>query len=102
MSVAYVESRHNPGAINVQEGAIGLMQVRDIMESHLNTKYGMNYTLSDRLDSVKSIEMFCLLMDNRNPEYDLVLAGNLWNRGRFAYDTTIYVIKLQQIYKQLF
>ena len=68
-------------AINHKEGAVGVLQIRGIMTKHINRISGSNYTLSDRLDSVKSVEMFNKLMSLRNPGYDFDIACELWNSG---------------------
>jgi hypothetical protein len=56
-AIAFVESTNNPKAKNGQ--SVGLLQITPIYVAECNRILGENkYTLADREDSVKSIEMF--------------------------------------------
>ena len=39
------------------------------------------FTLEDRLDSLKSVEMFNIIQDHYNPQHDYHWALKLWNSG---------------------
>ena len=78
-AVSYVESRGNILAYNEKEGACGHLQIRNVMLRHVNQISGSNYTTSDCFDSIKSIEMFKIVMDNHNPDYDIRAACRIWN-----------------------
>lgn len=77
-----VESNYNPLAVNEQEGAVGVLQIREVMVRHVNAISGGNYTLLDRYDPIKSIAMWDSLMIHRNPSYNIDTALSLWNAGR--------------------
>jgi len=68
-SVIMVESSDNDSAHNLSEDAVGCLQIRPIMVREVNRllkRRGNNrrYTLKDRWNRVKSIEMF--LVFNKN------------------------------------
>ena len=62
-AIIYVESRDNDSAYNKSEDAVGCLQIRPIMVREVNRllqkrKDDRVYTLSDRWNRQKSIEMF--------------------------------------------
>jgi len=57
-AIAYVESRHNPCAVNVEENAIGLLQIRQVRIDDYNQRTGKSYHLLDMHDRDKAIEVF--------------------------------------------
>jgi hypothetical protein len=66
----------------LRENAVGILQIRPIMVRACNQIAGYNkYTLKDRNDSIKSVEMFFLFQDRHNLEYNFERACYLWNGG---------------------
>lgn len=64
-AIIYVESRDNDSAYNKSEDAVGCLQIRPIMVREVNRllqkrKDDRVYTLSDRWNRQKSIEMFLI------------------------------------------
>lgn len=77
---ALVESNDNPRAVNHQENAVGLLQIRPIMVRQANQIVGEDiYTLSDRHDSLTSIAIFHTVMSELNPTLDIDRAIEIWN-----------------------
>lgn len=95
---AYVESRNNPNAVNKHTKATGVLQIMPIMVEEANRLAGYNkYKLSDRTDKQKSFELFHLIMQHKNPEYDIALACYIWNpNGKVK-----YVRDIEKKYKEL-
>lgn len=100
MAQIHVESRGNPMAFNPGENALGILQIRPIMLDHVNQllrKQGdtFKYHLDDRLDSLKSVEMWRLVMDVHNPGLDIRQACLVWNgRGRDGNGSADYYQKV--------
>jgi hypothetical protein len=74
----YVESR---GDIKAKNGKhIGCLQIAPVMVEEANRILGMNkYTLSDRKSKEKSIEIFRIVQEYYNSEYDLHKACKVWH-----------------------
>ena len=88
-AIIYVESRGNVKAHNVSEDAVGCLQIRPIMVREVNRLLAKNdipkvYTLEDRWNKQKSIEMFNVIKDNTNNPTNEKLARN-WNGGWNGY-----------------
>lgn len=91
-AVIYVESRGNDSAYNTKEDAAGCLQIRPIMVREVNRKLRkwnapFRYTLEDRWDREKSIEMFEIMAeqiplygDETFMEFAEVVARK-WNGG---------------------
>lgn len=86
-----VESNGVDSAINKKSGAVGCLQIMPILIDEANRLSGYEkYTLNDRFNRVKSKEIFYLIMDNKNPKYDLHLACKIWNpRSKLSYHKAI-------------
>ena len=84
---AFVESSNNPKAVNKKSGATGIIQLKPIMVRECNRLLGFNkYKLSDRTNKEKSIEMFHVIMQHKNPDYDIATSCHIWNyKGGFEY-----------------
>ncbi len=62
-AIIYVESRNNPNAWNKREDACGVLQIRPIMINDVNRILKRNqYTLNDRWNKTKSIEIFYIIV----------------------------------------
>ena len=82
-----VESEFNHSAIGDNGKAVGLFQIHSIMVREVNRITGEElYSYSDRLDSIKSREMFEIYQAHYNPDKDLQLAAYLWNGGPRYYN----------------
>ena len=67
-AVIFVESSGNDRAYNEEEDAVGCLQIRPIMVREVNrvlrrAKLHIRYTLDDRWDREKSIEMFRIMAE---------------------------------------
>ena len=84
-AVIHVESRGDINAHNVGEDAVGVLQIRPIMVQEVNRVLGFDkYTLQDRWDKQKSIEMFNVIRENTpNPTNEKVARN--WNGGPNGY-----------------
>lgn len=75
---AFVESTYNPAAVNGD--CVGYLQISPIMVREVNRLLGEErYTLNDRWDKNKSIEMFCIIMRRKNPTLNIRKACITWN-----------------------
>jgi len=110
-AVIYVESRGNDSAYNKSEEAVGCLQIRPIMVREVNRKLSIwnapfRYTLDDRWDRQKSIEMFEIMAeqipcceDQEFMEFAEVVARK-WNgggRGHLKKSTERYWEKIKEI-----
>ena len=69
-------------AYNSKEEAVGLLQIRPIMYTHLNKELKLcNFKLADRWDGEKSIQMFIVFQDYYNPKWQIEKASRDWNGG---------------------
>lgn len=109
-AVIYVESRGNDSAYNKSEEAVGCLQIRPIMVREVNRKLSIwnapfRYTLDDRWDRQKSIEMFEIMAeqipcceDQEFMEFAEVVARK-WNgggRGHLKKSTERYWEKIKE------
>ena len=84
-AIIYVESRGDTNAHNIQEDAVGCLQIRPIMLREVNRLLGYDkYELMDRWNKTKSIEMFEIIRQNTPNPTDEILARN-WNGGWNGY-----------------
>lgn len=86
-----VESEGDNYAVNKVSGATGCLQLMPIQVKEANRLLGRNkYKLSDRTNRAKSIEIFHLIMRQKNPEYDIHLACKIWNpKSKLSYHTKV-------------
>ena len=84
-AIIYVESRGDVNAHNVRENAVGVLQIRPIMVREVNRRLGEDkYTLMDRWDKGKSIEMFNVIRETTPNPTNEKIARN-WNGGPNGY-----------------
>lgn len=80
---AHVESNTNSTVWCKKEDAAGLLQIRPIMIKEANRIAKCNkYSLNDRWDISKSVEIFILVQKHKNPNLNLVKAAKIWNAGK--------------------
>ena len=78
-ALIWVESKGNSNAIG-SKNDVGILQIRKPIIDDCNRILGYDkYTLTDRLDSLKSVEMFNIIQDHYNPQHDYHWALKLWN-----------------------
>jgi len=80
-AIIQVESGGNDSAFNKAENAAGCLQIRPIMVREVNRIAGTAYTLADRLDRKKSIEMFTIYTNHYTPCWAPELVARRWNGG---------------------
>ena len=84
-AVIHVESRGDVNAHNVGEDAVGVLQIRPIMVKEVNRILRFDkYTLQDRWDKQKSIEMFNVIRQHTPHPTNEKIARN-WNGGPNGY-----------------
>ena len=88
-AIIYVESRGDINAHNIKENAVGCLQIRPILVREVNRLLAKNdipkvYTLEDRWNKQKSIEMFNVIKENTTNPTNEKLARN-WNGGWNGY-----------------
>lgn len=80
-ALIWVESKGDSKAVGKLDD-IGVLQIRPIIVEDCNRILEMEvFTLEDRLDSLKSVEMFNIIQDHYNPQHDFHWALKLWNSG---------------------
>jgi soluble lytic murein transglycosylase-like protein len=84
-AIIHVESRGDSMAYNAGEDAVGVLQIRPIMVREVNRLLKENkYTLADRWNKSRSIEMFNVIKDHTTNPTNKILARN-WNGGWNGY-----------------
>ena len=103
-AIAFVESSYNTDAVNKDDGGTGLLQITPIMVYDINRINRLRgdsttYSLEDRLDPYKSIEMYYIFNDYYNHSHPEEIA-RAWNSGPKWYTKThktdIYWEKVQE------
>jgi len=98
-AIIHVESRGDTLAHNIKEDAVGVLQIRPIMVKEVNRILRFDkYTLQDRWDKQKSIEMFNVIRQHTPNPTNEKIARN-WNGGPNGYrknSTLKYWQKVQQ------
>ena len=80
-AVMAVESNFDSMAYNAKENAVGVLQIRPIMVREVNRLLGEDkYTLKDRWNKAKSIEMFNVIRSHLKGASDEQIA-RVWNGG---------------------
>lgn len=103
-AIATVESQLNEKAVS--KDCVGYLQIRPIVVQECNNilkqrNSAKRYTLSDRLNKKKSIEMFYLIQEKFNPSYNVEKALCIWNAGPYSKKKpTKYVEKVMKEYKK--
>jgi len=111
-AVIQVESRGNDLAYNERENAVGCLQIRPIMVKEVNrvlknNKSNLTFTLNDRWDRQKSIDMFDIIADEiyccvglSQMEFFEIVARK-WNGGPSGHKKTATIEYWNKIKKQL-
>lgn len=76
-----VESDFNASAENLSSGAAGILQIMPIFVAEANRLSGKGFTLEDRFDPRKSLEMFEIVQAHHNPGRDIEKAIRMHNPG---------------------
>ena len=107
-AIGTVESKLNDKAVNgVYAGFLQISKVTVKDCNRINKIKGVSkrYTLQDRFNRQKSIEMFHVIQGFYNPKGDLHYAILLWNEGSSAMDKakrkTSYYNKVMKVYNNL-
>ena len=80
-ALVWVESKGNPNAVG-RDNDVGVLQITPILVEDCNRIVKCEkYSLEDRLDSLKSVEMFNIIQQHYNPQKDYHWALKLWNSG---------------------
>ena len=77
-AVIRYESNYNPLAVNPVSKARGLLQITPVMVREVNKYSDTRYTWNDAFDPMKSIEMWNIIMQAKNPEMYWDKAVQLW------------------------
>lgn len=74
-----VESKGDSAAVGTKND-VGVLQITPILLDDANRILGEErYTLDDRTDREKSIEIFNIIQNHYNPDHDLHYALKIWN-----------------------
>lgn len=80
-ALIWVESKGDENAVGSKDD-VGVLQITPWLLEDVNRILGYNkYTLKDRRDRNRSIEMFNIIQDHYNPQHDYHWALKLWNSG---------------------
>lgn len=78
-ALIWVESKGDSKAVGSKDDT-GVLQITPILLQDCNRILKTErFTLEDRLDSLKSVEMFNIIQDHYNPQHDYHLALKIWN-----------------------
>lgn len=78
-ALIWVESKGDCKAVG-SNNDVGVLQITPILVEDCNRILkNEGFTLEDRLDSLKSVEMFNIIQDHYNPQHDYHLALKIWN-----------------------
>ena len=106
-AIARVESGFNPKIVNKAGTHVGYLQIGAGMVQECNNILKAKgeqkrFTLKDRYDKDKSIEMFILFQEKYNPERNVEKAIRMWNGGpRYRNGSTQgYFNKVHRLYLQ--
>jgi hypothetical protein len=86
-AMMWVESGFNEKIVCRDGSSVGILQITPICVRQCNILYKKHYGVAnkysykDRYNKEKSIEMFWLMQNEYNPEFDIRRAVNLWNAG---------------------
>jgi hypothetical protein len=100
-----VESSLKPNKKVAKTDAVGFLQIRPIKVKEVNrilniqnkTKNKEYYSLKDRYNIEKSIEMFCIEMKHKNPKLNVAKCVRLW----YGADNKDYYTKVLNNYTLL-
>lgn len=86
-AIATVESQLNEKAVS--KDCVGYLQIRPIVVKECNNilkqrKVKKRYTLNDRKNKQKSIEMFYIIQEKFNPSNNIEKALWIWNAGPYS------------------
>lgn len=80
-ALIWVESKGDSKAVG-SNNDVGVLQITPILLHDCNRILEMEiFKLEDRLDSLKSVEMFNIIQDHYNPQHDYHWALKIWNSG---------------------
>lgn len=78
-ALIWVESKGDSKTVG-SNNDVGVLQITPILLRDCNRILEMEvFKLEDRLDSLKSVEMFNIIQDHYNPQHDYHWALKLWN-----------------------
>lgn len=91
LALAQVESERNPKAFNKRTNAAGYLQIRKSVVDDCNRILGRKkYSMNDRFNKQKSIEMFNIIQNHYNKDKDFHFALKVWNpKSSFAYHSKV-------------
>lgn len=101
-AIATVESKLNEKAVS--RDCVGFLQIRPILVKECNIilkqqKKKTRYTLRDRFNKKKSIEMFYIIQKKYNPSFNIERALWIWNAGPYSKKKPIsYIRKILKVY----
>ena len=82
-AMIHVESRGNTKCFRADGNCAGILQITPIYVEEVNRLLGEDrYSLEDRFDSIKSLEMFMVIQNYYNPGHDIEKAIQLHNKGQ--------------------
>ena len=80
LAISFTESRFNPDAVG-KAGDTGHLQITPVYVKEINRLYGTDYTIEDAFDIDKSLEMFYLMQQFKNPTGNLEQAIYYHNKS---------------------
>ena len=107
LAIALVESSLNPLAVGDNGNAVGYLQITPAVVQDVNTFYGSTYSLDDRYDVVKSVNMCKYYLKHWGGVYEkktgnkpsAEVYAKMWNGGGYAWKkTSPKVLKNLDIY----
>jgi hypothetical protein len=89
-ALIHIESKGKWDAVGTSND-VGVLQITPICVEQANIYVGYDkYSLDDRLDSLKSVEIFNVIQNKMNPTHDLHFALKIWNsKAPISYHTQV-------------
>lgn len=89
-ALIHIESKGKWDAVG-KSNDDGVLQITPICVEQANIYVGYDkYSLDDRLDSLKSVEIFNVIQNKMNPTHDLHFALKIWNsKAPISYHTKV-------------
>lgn len=101
LAIAYTESRFRPDVVGKAED-YGVYQITPVYVREINRLSGKErFCHDDALDLCKSVEMFNVMQDFKNPGHDRDLAIRYHNRSKAYYKTVLENYEMILRYEEL-
>jgi len=100
LAISFTESRFNSDAVG-KAGDTGHLQITPVYVKEVNRLYGTDYTIEDAFDIDKSLEMFYLMQQSKNPTRNLEQGIYYHNKSPKYLNTVMENLEMIERYEVL-